>query len=104
MLSIDRLRLLFVVNVSQPVAISIARQYFIDAGGKEGVFSSVLSLLRAEDYISHSDPTFCTAKGLAALQTVALYKSRDTGRLFFLKAMYRSGNLTEDERPQRNAG
>ena len=93
MIQIDRLRLLILVNVNQPLAITAARDLFISAGGKTQDFAQALSLLRAEKYLSEADPVYCTAKGLSVLQSNKFFKYRDAGRMFFLKTQSKPSTL-----------
>jgi len=97
-ISVERLWLLIIVNVNQPLPVARLREIYVESGGKGETFAPALSLLRSDKYVSPTDPIYCTAKGLATLQRNKFFKHRDAGRLFFLKTLSRSRTVGLDER------
>jgi len=85
-LATDMLRVLYLVNVYQPISrTDLVKAFAKGKGGAEEVFPSVLRRLQDEKYISAEEPLSCRPRGLAALQSLQVYKIRDASRLFMLK-------------------
>ena len=98
--SIDMLRVLYLVNLYQPVTLRYLSSAYLGSGRTKKTLFAALSNLKSEQYIAADEPFFCSPKGLAALQSVQLYKARDAGRLFHLKLVADSYKFESDERQE----
>ena len=97
-IAIDMMRVLYLVNVYQPLERKELERLFVTEVRTGKVLYNAIRRLQEEDYLSESEPFVCRPRGLAALQSVRLYKARDAGRLFHLKALAKSSTFTVDER------
>jgi hypothetical protein len=81
----EKLRLLYFASIMQPVAIRELWDMYVKAGRDGSNFSELLKMLRAEGYLSDSDPVSVTDEGQSIIQRYPLQKGRDIARMFRLK-------------------
>lgn len=86
-LSSDKLRLMFLISIYQPIAVVTLRDAFVRSAEDGVSFASVLRALREENYASRSDPIYCTPLAQETLQRLPLKKNRDVMRIFYLKEL-----------------
>jgi hypothetical protein len=96
--AVDMLRILYLLNVYQPISRQELQRLFVNATRTEMVFNGAMRRLQEEKFINSTDPLTCRPRGLAALQSLKLYKIRDASRLFSLKRMAKSASLHVDGR------
>jgi len=90
---VDTLRLLYFVNLHQPIAVADLWSLHLQAEGTDESFSKSLQVLRAEGLLTLDDPTVCTVRGLKYVESVGLSHRRDAGRMFVLKERFRTSTL-----------
>jgi len=97
-LAIDMMRILYIVNLYQPISRQQLSELFVSETRTEKILNIAIRLLQSDNYLSSTEPFYCRPRGLAALQSVKLYKARDTGRLLHLKSLAKSDTVATDER------
>ncbi len=96
--AIDMMRVLYLVNLRQPISKRELSKLFVTEGRTEKLLNAAIRSLQAESFLSPTEPFYCKPRGLASLQSVKLYKARDAGRLFYLKSLAKSDTVATDER------
>jgi hypothetical protein len=70
----ETLRLLYFASIMQPVAIRELWELYVKGGRDGSNFSELLKILRAEGYLSDSDPVSVTNEGQSIIQQYPLQK------------------------------
>ena len=97
-LEINMMRTLYLVNIYQPITRDELSRVFLGGTRTLKDLNNAIRHLREGLYIRDEEPFACRPRGLAALQSVKLYKSRDASRLFHLMSIAKSDSVSVDER------